>query len=65
MDITRQTNAKSPKLLDQVRRCIRNKHYSLRTEEAYVDWIRWYIRFHGLKHLMDWEQWRSRPSCPA
>jgi hypothetical protein len=53
MDIIRQTNAKSPKLLDQVRRCIRNKHYSLRTEEAYVDWIRWYIRFHGLKHPMD------------
>lgn len=39
-----------PKLLDQVRRCIRDKHYSLRTEEAYVYWARWYIRFHGLKH---------------
>lgn len=34
-----------PKLLDQVRHCIRDKHYSLRTEEAYVYWIRWYIRF--------------------
>lgn len=42
-----------PKLLDQVRRCIRDKHYSLRTEEAYVYWIRWYIRFHKLKHPMD------------
>lgn len=42
-----------PKLLDQVRRCIRDKHYSLRTEEAYVYWIRWYIRFHKLKHLLD------------
>jgi integron integrase len=39
-----------PKLLDQVRRCIRDKHYSLRTEEAYVYWIRWYIRFNGLRH---------------
>jgi len=28
--------AKPPKLLDQVRRCIRDKHYSLRTEVAYV-----------------------------
>lgn len=48
-----QPVARPPKLLDQVRRCIRNKHYSLRTEEAYVYWIRWYIRFHGLKHPID------------
>jgi integron integrase len=46
-------HSKPPKLLDQVRRCIRDKHYSLRTEEAYVYWIRWYIRFHKLKHPMD------------
>jgi integron integrase len=39
-----------PKLLDQLRRCIREKHYSLRTERAYVYWARWYIRFHGLRH---------------
>jgi integron integrase len=45
--------SKAPKLLDQVKRCIRNKYYSLRTEEAYVYWIRWYIRFHGLRHPMD------------
>lgn len=44
---------KPPKLLDQVKRCIRDKHYSLRTEEAYVYWIRWYIRFHGLRHPME------------
>jgi integron integrase len=37
-------------LLDQLRRCIREKHYSLRTERAYVYWARWYIRFHGLRH---------------
>jgi integron integrase len=46
-------NPKPPKLLEQVKRCIRDKYYSLRTEEAYVYWIRWYIRFHGLKHPMD------------
>jgi integron integrase len=45
--------SKPPRLLDQVRRCIRDKHYSLRTEEAYVYWIRWYIRFHDLRHPMD------------
>jgi hypothetical protein len=31
------------KLLDQVRDAIRLKHYSIRTEEAYVNWIRRYI----------------------
>jgi integrase len=39
-----------PKLLDQLRRSIRDKHYSLRTERIYVYWARWYIRFHGLRH---------------
>jgi len=33
------------KLLDQVRREIRLRHYSLRTEEAYVDWIKRFIHF--------------------
>jgi integron integrase len=42
--------SKPPKLLDQVKRCIRDKHYSLRTEEAYIYWIRWFIRFHKLRH---------------
>lgn len=42
-----------PKLLDRLRRCIRDNHYSLRTERAYVYWARWYIRFHGLRHPMD------------
>jgi integrase len=40
-------------LPDQVRRCVHDKHYSLRTEEAYVYWIRWYIRVHAMKHPMD------------
>jgi integron integrase len=39
-----------PKLLDEVRRVLRFKHYSLRTEEAYVDWIRRFIVFHGKRH---------------
>ena len=38
------------KLLDQVRDVIRLKHYSRRTEEAYVDWIRRYILFHHKRH---------------
>ncbi len=38
------------KLLDRVRQAIRTRHYSERTVEAYVSWIRKYIRFHGLRH---------------
>jgi integron integrase len=40
----------SPRLLDQLREQIRYLHYSLRTEEAYVYWVKFFIRFHGLKH---------------
>lgn len=40
----------APKLLDQVRERIRVKHYSLRTEEAYLHWIRRFIFFHGKRH---------------
>jgi integron integrase len=38
------------KLLDQVRRSIRLKHYSRRTEEAYTYWIKKYIFFHDVRH---------------
>jgi site-specific recombinase XerD len=38
------------KLLDQVRDALRVKHYSIRTEEAYVDWIKRFILFHGKRH---------------
>lgn len=39
-----------PKLLDQVRDKIRTLHYSIRTEDAYLAWIKRYIRFHNLRH---------------
>src|SRR5438034_11811780 len=39
-----------PKLLDQVRTFMRARRYSLRTEEAYLDWIRRFIVFHGKRH---------------
>ncbi|MBX7235191.1 MAG: integron integrase [Caldilineales bacterium] len=41
------------KLLDQVRNKLRLKHYAFRTEEAYVDWIKRFILFHGKKHPAD------------
>ncbi|BCL75677.1 integron integrase [Jeongeupia sp. HS-3] len=43
----------TPRLLDQVRDRIRVKHYSLRTEQAYLDWIKRYILFHGKRHPRD------------
>lgn len=42
-----------PKLLDQVRSALRSKHYSSRTEESYVHWIRRYIFFHEKRHPRD------------
>ena len=39
-----------PKLLDQVREVIRRKHYSIRTEQAYLDWIKRFILFHHKRH---------------
>lgn len=38
------------RLLDQVRERIRYLHYSIRTEQAYVQWVRSFVRFHELRH---------------
>jgi integron integrase len=40
-------SVRAPRLLDQVRECLRSRHYSLRTEETYLHWIKRFIRFHG------------------
>ncbi|MEO6783010.1 MAG: phage integrase N-terminal SAM-like domain-containing protein, partial [Bradyrhizobium sp.] len=42
--------ASQKKLLDQMRDVMRLKHYSLRTERTYCDWLERFIRFHGLRH---------------
>ena len=39
-----------PRLLEQVRDAIRVRHYSIRTEQAYVQWVRRFILFHGKRH---------------
>ncbi|WP_137719090.1 integron integrase [Methylobacillus flagellatus] len=39
-----------PKLLDQVISCLRVNHYSLRTEQTYLEWIKRYIRYHQMQH---------------
>ncbi len=48
-----QSSVSAPKLLDQVRGKIRLKHYSIRTEQTYVDWIKRFILFHGKHHPKD------------
>jgi len=41
---------KPPRLLDRVRDAIRLRHYSIRTEATYVDWVRRFVLFHGKRH---------------
>src|SRR5699024_12746917 len=41
---------RSVKVLDQLRERIRYLHYSLRADQAYVHWVRAFIRFHGVRH---------------
>jgi integron integrase len=43
-------NDEPPRLLDRVRQVLRVKHYAIRTEEAYVGWIRRYVLFHQKRH---------------
>lgn len=43
----------SPKLLDRAREQIRLRHYSIRTEESYLGWMRRFIRFHQFRHPRD------------
>lgn len=45
-----QSGPRGPKLLHQLRQALRVRHYSARTEEAYVGWVRRYVKFHGLRH---------------
>ncbi|MGQ0593284.1 MAG: phage integrase N-terminal SAM-like domain-containing protein [Gammaproteobacteria bacterium] len=42
-----------PRLLDEVRDRIRRKHYSIRTEQAYMDWIRRFALHHNKRHPRD------------
>ena len=42
-----------PRLLDQVREATRRMHYSIRTEDAYVQWTKRFILFHGKRHPLE------------
>ena len=39
-----------PRLLEQVQNLIRTRHYSYRTEQTYIYWIKQYIFFHSKRH---------------
>ena len=43
-------SSSAPRLLDQLWAAIRTRHYSIRTEDAYLYWVRKYILFHGKRH---------------
>jgi hypothetical protein len=56
------TGPPKPRLLDRVRTALRIRHYSRRTEEAYVAWILRYIHFHGKRHPIEMALRSSRGS---
>jgi integron integrase len=53
METASKSDAKAPRLLDQVRDAIARKHYSRRTEHAYVHWIKRFIFFSDKRHPRD------------
>ena len=48
--------ARPPRLLEALRAQVRYRHYSIRTEEVYVRWVRSFVRFHELRHPSDLAQ---------
>jgi integron integrase len=54
--LAQASEGRKPKLLDQVRAAIRTRHYSVRTEEAYVSWTKRFILFHGKRHPLEMGQ---------
>jgi len=44
---------RGPRLIERLREAIRSRHYSGRTEKSYWYWVRWYVRFHGMRHPAD------------
>ncbi len=50
---TENDTTQKPRLLDTLRTIIRRKHYSLRTEQTYIEWARRYILYHGKRHPAD------------
>lgn len=49
----RKNSPAAPRLLDQLRDAIRTRHYSIRTEEVYLQWVRRFILFNGKRHPVE------------
>ncbi|MGE6915245.1 phage integrase N-terminal SAM-like domain-containing protein [Achromobacter kerstersii] len=47
---------RATRLLDQIRDRICYKYYNLRTEQAYVQWVRMFVKWHDLRHPRDMGQ---------
>ena len=50
MNVSNPDPSHKPKFLEEVRRALRLRHYSIRTEQTYLDWIRQFILFHDKRH---------------
>ena len=57
--------AAAPRLIDQLRSALRYKHYSLRTEQAYVYWVRFFVRWHGRDGTMQHPRTMGAPETRA
>jgi integron integrase len=53
LDTTHKKEDTMSQLLDQLRSEIQVRHYSIRTEHTYVDWVVRYVRFHNMRHPKD------------
>ena len=51
-----------PKLLDQIRSVIRFKHFSIRTEDTYIHWIKRFILFHNKRRPLEMSEQEIRQS---
>ena len=51
--MTPLADSQTPKLLDQMRAILRTQRYAIRTEKAYCDWVRRYVKFHGMRSRAD------------
>lgn len=49
----KSNTAQPPRLLDQVRNEISTRHYSIRTERTYVEWVRRFVLFHNKRHPLE------------
>jgi hypothetical protein len=50
----------SPKLLDQMRAVLRLHHYAIRTERAYCDWVRRFVKFHRMTSRADLAEGKAK-----